>query len=106
MINQEFKITHRTEEFRIGKVSPIELLAFGKSEINEKRDEMAQQIALSEFALEHLEVKVGDKWLPVKMKGREVWWPQGIENDLIALAELDAKFQEIALAPFFQKSSE
>lgn len=103
MTNEEFKIESRSETFRVAKISPVDLMAitslidFEKFETNK---------ALIGFCLENVEVKVGEKWLPVKMKAREVYQPLGIENDFAALNEIFIWMMENVISKTFTKSSE
>lgn len=82
---QEFTIERRKEQFRIGYISPIELLSIG-TQID--FDHLEKTQALMTFVFEHVEVKIMESWSPVKMKGKEVWLPIGIEKDLLALNEI------------------
>ena len=43
---------------------------------------------LYNIILEKLEVNANDKWLPVKQTGREVYFPNGIENDFEVINDL------------------
>ena len=55
-----------------------------------------------DFALEHIEVNVGDnKWIVVKQKDRNVYMPMGIEEDYKALKELIEYFIEEVLSKVF-----
>lgn len=82
---QEFNIERRKEQFRIGYISPIELLSIG-TQIDFDKLEKTQ--TLMAFVFEHVEVKILDTWTALKMKGKEVWMPIGIEKDLMALNEI------------------
>ena len=103
MTEQEFKINSRKESFRVGKISPVDLMAittlidFEKFEANK---------TLITFCLENTEVLVGEKWLPVKVKGREIYQPMGIESDFVALNEIFVWMMENVISKTFTKSSE
>lgn len=104
MTNQEFTIDSRKgTKFRVGKISPVDLMAittmidFEKFETNK---------TLITFCLENAEVLVGEKWLPVKTKGREVYQPLGIEGDFVALNEIFIWMMENVISKTFTKSSE
>ena len=90
-------------QFRVGKISPVDLMAvtqiidFEKFEANK---------TLITFCLENTEVLIGEKWLPVKTKGREIYQPMGIENDFIALNQIYLYIMENVIAKTFTKSSE
>lgn len=90
-------------EFRTKSISPVDLLAITTQTDFEK---FAQTKALYAFALENMEVKIGEKWFPVKLPGREVYMPTDIEENLTALNELIAKFLDEVVAKTFTKSSE
>ena len=100
----EFKIESRPElEFRTARISPVELLAITTQM---DLDKFVQTKALFEFTLEHIEVKVGEKWFPVKIPGQEVYMPTDIEDDLVSLNEILAWFLNEVVAKTFMKSSE
>lgn len=103
MVNQEFRIDSLPDrEFRVGKISPVDLMAitqtidFDKFEANQ---------TLVRFCLESCEAKVGEKWMPVKAKGRDVYQPMGIESDLVALNEIFLWVMENVIAKAFTRSS-
>ena len=100
---QEFKITNDDNLYRIGKITPIELLAsstlIGGENLNMTMD-------LFKFALEHAEVKLGEKWFPVKAKDAEVYSPNGIENNMLALNEIAKYIFKEAIVKSFTKSNE
>ena len=103
MTEQEFTINSRKETFRVAKISPVDLMAittlidFEKFETNK---------TLITFCLENAEVKIGEKWLPVKTKGRELYQPMGIEIDFVALNEIFVWMMENVISKTFTKSSE
>ena len=101
--NQEFKIESRNEQFRVAYVSPVELLAISTQVDLEKYE---QTKVLYNFALEHIEVSMGDKWFPVKTPNKEVYMPMGIDNDFVALNDLCMYFVSEVIYKAFQKSSE
>lgn len=100
---QEFTIESRKEQFRVAQISPIDLLAL---QMQTDLDNFEQSKILFKFALEHIEVKMGETWKPVKTQNREVYMPIGIENDYQALNELCVWFLNNVVAKVFQKSSE
>lgn len=101
--NQEFTIESRKDQFRIGYISPVKLLAITTQVDLEK---FQQTETLYTFALENTEVKMGEKWVPVKTPGQEVYMPFGIDDDLIALNEICMYFLTEVIYKAFQKSSE
>lgn len=103
MNNIEFTISNRNELFRIGKVTPIELLSISAVLDLEKLNQVTEFIT---FALEHTEVKVAEAWLPVKVKGKEIYMPLGIENDILSLNEIVAFVLKEVVEKAFMKSSE
>lgn len=102
MEQKEFTIEQRKETFRVAKLSPTSLLA-----LNMQMDfgDFAKTEATMSFIFEHLEVKVGDGWLPVKEKGRDIYWPKDLGDDFRALGALFAYFVREVLGPLFGKSS-
>lgn len=100
----EFKIAKRPElELRIKKVSPVDLLAISTQMDFNK---FAQTKEMYKFALEQTEVKIGDKWFPVKVEGREVYMPTDLEDDPIALNEIIVYFLDNVVTKVFPESSE
>ena len=91
-------------EFRIKKMNAIEALAL-RTSMNMKTVESTQQFFNE--CLERIEVKATeDKWLPVKQKGRNVFLPDGIENNGQAIQYLVEMFMREFAKPFFEKSDE
>ena len=84
--------------FRIVKLDPVEVLALG---MTSNFEELKQTKVTMGFALEHIEVKVGEKWVLVKQPDRSVYMPMGIEDNLRALQQLIQYFIEDVLAKFF-----
>ena len=105
MIKQtEFKIKSRPElEFRVGKISAIDMLAL---QIQTNFEDMKQTKEVFTFILEHIEVKLLEKWVNVKVQGREIYMPENLEEDLRALQELYTYFLVNILKPLFVKSEE
>ena len=104
MTYEEFKIESLPEyRFRVGKISPVDLMAITATIDFEKFDTNKTLIA---FCLESSEVLMGEKWMPVKVKGRDVFQPMGIESNLVALNEIFLWMMENVIAKTFMKSSE
>ena len=86
------------KSYRTTYVSPVETLALaGQLDF----DDYAKSLKLFTFAFEHLEVKVGDAWIPVKTPGRDLYAP-GI--DVRELDMLARWFIETVLIPAFPGS--
>lgn len=104
MTYEEFTVESWPDKrFRVAKISPIDLMAITQSIDFEKFE--ANQ-TLIRFCLENSEVLVGEKWLPVKAKGRDVYQPMGIENDFLALNQIYLWMMENVIAKVFTRSSE
>ncbi len=101
--NTEFNIEGRNESFRFAYISPVELLALS-TQLDLENFE--KTVVVFKFAVEHIEVLMGDKWVPVKTKNKEVYMPFGIDKDMNALDALCTHFIEEVMGPAFQKSSE
>ena len=104
MTYEQFKIdSYPDQQFRVAKISPVDLMAitqtidFDKFEANR---------TLINFCLENAEVLMGEKWMPVKTKGRDVYQPLGIESNFMALNEIYLWMMENVIAKTFTKSSE
>ena len=104
MTHEEFTIDSRKElTFRVAKISPVDIMAISGM-INFEKFESNQ--TLIRFCLENAEVKMGETWMPVKVKGKEVYQPVGIENDFVALNEIFIWMMTNVITAVFPKSSE
>lgn len=104
MTYEEFKIESLpNNKFRVGKISPVDLMAITQTIDFEKFEANKTLIT---FCLESTEVLMGERWMPVKVKGRDVYQPLGIENNFIALNEIYLWMMENVIAKTFTKSSE
>lgn len=92
----------KEHNYRIKKMNAIELLSI-QSQISFKSAKQSQ--ACYSQILERIEVQCQDKWLPVKEVDKEVYYPAGIENDLVAIQDLIGFFLKW-LKEVFQKSNE
>lgn len=75
----------KDNEYRLKKMNAIELLAL-RSQIDFSNYDTVKN--LYNIILEKLEVNANDKWLPVKQENREVYFPNGIENDFEVINDL------------------
>ena len=90
--------------FKFDKVSPVKLSAIMMSL---DLDNPVKSEALVNLAVENCKVKMDDnKWAPVKMQGREVYMPIGIENDINAFLGITKEFLDEKVTDSFMKSSE
>ena len=102
--HKEFKIdSMKDTQFRVAKVSPVDMLAISY-QVNLENYQMTKMTLL--FALENVEVKQGDTWLPVKVKGREVYQPLGIQNNFVALNEIFMYMLTEVITKLFPSSNE
>ncbi len=103
--HKEFQLKNFDNKFvfRVGKISPVELLAISQT-VNLESFKANKE--LMTFCFENAEVKIGETWVPVKVKGREVYQPMGIEDKLIALNELFVWMLENVIYLAFTSSSE
>lgn len=97
----EFKIKALDADFRVKKMNAIEALAL-KNVLD--FDNYETTVKVFKIILEQLEIKVGDVWLAVKEKDREVYLPAGINENVFAVNELIDKFLTDYLKPLFRKS--
>ena len=101
---KEFTIESKPEmQFRVTRVSPVDLLAITTQMDFEK---FAQTKEMYTFALEHIQVKIGDKWNDVKMKGKDVYMPPELEDNIVALNELIIWFLNNVVMNAFPDSRE
>ena len=99
----EFTIKGYENLFRIKKMNAIEVLAL-RSQIDFENFDKAFEAYMT--ILEKLEVKVADSWVPVKEKGKNVYFPMGIEDNLPAIEELLNYLTYKYYLPLFKKSAE
>lgn len=86
--------------FRIKKMNMIEMLAL-QSQVTFKSVDAT--LALYNELLERMEVQMGEKWLPVKEKGKDIFYPNDIENDFESIQTLVGFFLKY-IKSVFQKS--
>lgn len=104
MNNVEFTVdSYKDTTFRTTKISPVSLLAIS-TQINFDKFEQTEE--LIKFSLEHLEVKIGEQWFPVKVKDKDVYMPTDIESNLLVLNDLVTWFLVNIISRAFQKSNE
>ena len=89
-----------TFRFATETIDPVEMLALSSQNFEDYK----QLKVVYQFALEHAQVKIGEKMIPVK-KGN-VYMPVGIDKNFIALQELCTKFIAGVIGKAFMKSSE
>lgn len=92
----------KSNEFRIRKMNAIEVISFRSLMDFKTLDGVS---SFFKTVLENIEVKIGDEWLPVKEKNREVYYPNGIENDIKAIDKLLNYFQSYLGEVFTQSST-
>lgn len=97
---EEFKIEGKDEIFRIKEMNAIEI--FSIRAVMDYED-IKGAMNTTTMLLERLEVKCGEKWLPVKNGNN--YYPAGIENDYQAIEQLVLKINAY-LKSVFQKSRE
>lgn len=90
-------------EFKIGHLPATELMAL-QTQLD--FDDFNKSNVAFTYMLEHIVVRVGDEWLPVKEKGKEVFYPNGIEDNFRALKQLTRQFMNEVIVPLFPKSDE
>lgn len=89
-------------QFRIKTMNMIEVLAF-RSQLT--FEDVDSTMKLYNQILERIEVQIGDKWLPVKQKLQNIYYPAGIENDFEMIETLVGHFLGY-IKSVFQKSNE
>ena len=96
----EFKIKSLDNDFRIMNMNAIEALAL-RSVLD--FDNFDTTLNMLNIIIEHIEVRLEDKWLPVKEKGKDIFYPNEIENNVFALNELVDVFLNDYFKPLFRK---
>ena len=91
----------KEHEFRLKKMNAIELMAM-QTQMSFKSYEAAEKFYKT--LLEKMEVKINDKWVPVKEEGREIYYPDGIENDVEGIGNILTYCSQY-LKEVFQKSN-
>lgn len=90
-------------KFRNKELSPLKVLAL-QTQIDFSN--MGKVEELFSFILENTEVSVnGYDWIPVKEKGREIYYPSGIEKNLNNLNEIVLAFLNEIIKPLFTESN-
>ena len=99
---KEFKVESSELTFRVGKISPIEILSL-RSVLD--FDDLKKTTNMFNFIIEHIEVNVAGTWCAVKEEGREIYTPIGIEEDLTVLSDISKWFiKEIVMKSFTQSN--
>ena len=99
----EFKLTERPDlQFRTKDVSPVKMLAL-QTILDFNNFEKTE--ALFTFILENVEVRIKDSWMPVKEKGRDLYYPVGIEKDMKTLMALSTYYLNYVVSPLFTQSN-
>lgn len=99
----EKTLEYKDNTYRIRKMNAIEALAL-RSASDMKSVAGAKQFFTD--VLERMEVQANDKWLPVKQEGKNVYLPDGIQDDFDGVQTLVQFFMKEFLTPFFEKSVE
>ena len=100
---ESFKVEGCANEFRIRRIAPTTLLAL---QVTLDLNDLTKTQSLMSFIFENLDVNINGEWINFKEKGREVYYPIGIEKNLNTLTLLATKFLNEYLKPLFMKSSE
>lgn len=98
-INEEFKIKESDYSFRIKRIKPTILLSLPTA----LGEDFEKNAKIYDFILSNIEVKFDNKWYAVK-EG-DTYVPADLENDLILMQKLIAKFMGDYLIPSFHKSA-
>lgn len=91
--------------FRFVKLSPIDILSISNDVIGSKEDDKLYKRFLTN-AIESTQVKVNEKWLPVKEMNSETYYPAIIESKPKALLEITNRFFKTVIEPTFIESNE
>lgn len=78
----EFTVKSSTEQFQIKQMNAIEILAL-RTQFS--YDSVESTTKLFGSILERIEVKCDNAWLPAKTSGRDVYFPDGLQNDVIVV---------------------
>lgn len=99
---KDFIIESKPEiQFRFKDISPIKMLALQTCiDFND----FEKTSKLFSFILENTQSNISGTWTDVKVKDREVYFPQGIEKDISLLMEICTKFLNEVVKPVFTKS--
>lgn len=86
--------------FRFKKMSPIDILACANSMLqSQENDVLFKKYLIT--ALENTEVCAMGKWLPVKEKGSDIYYPSGMEENLSAMFYITNRFFAEVVKPVF-----
>ena len=101
--SSEFTVKSSKHTFRVKDMNAIEILAL---QTNLNNDSTEDSLKSFKTILERIEVKCDNAWVPAKMKDREVYFPDGLEDDIVVINELLSYFIGTYLKSIFQKSNE
>lgn len=100
---QEFTIPGYAYTFRVRKIRPTTLLAVSTQLDFEDYKHLE---TCFDFALENIDVKIGEEWLRVKEPGRDIYMPAEIENDIQFMKKVVTWFITNVIKKVFQNSTE
>lgn len=102
--HKEFTIESlENETFRVADIDPVEMLAI-YPQMDFENFTMTK--VLYTFCLENSEVKVGEKWLPVKVRNKKIYSPIGIEKNIVALQDICNYMISEVIVKVFTNSNE
>ena len=119
-MSEEKTITVNEREFKSGRISPVDMLTMssmcmsvyetddnGQMTMNFSSKKSINAIeSFYEMIFEHMLVKVGEKWLPVKEKDKDIWWPENLQEDYFGMMKLVNWFVAEVIFPVFMRSRE
>lgn len=100
---KSFRIEGYDNDFRIAQMPATEIMAL-RAIVD--FDEFEKTAKLFKYALEHIELRAADEWIPVKEKDEDVYYPKGIDEDVESMDALLQQFMSQVIKPLFPKSSE
>lgn len=98
-----FTVDGYNYQFRLAKMNALDVLAF-RTQVS--FDSLEEARALFAKVLENIEVEVGQDWFPCKEKGREIYYPAELEENVDLMNKLVEYFLNGFLKPVFLKSNE
>lgn len=93
---EQFEVEGYSQKISIPRISGPKVLAMSTVFFKARSDnDIESWDTIYTFCLEHSFIEVGGKLVPIKEKGKEIYWPQNLADDL--------KFQRAVCSIFLSR---
>ena len=100
---------HKTYKIKFNYIKPTMAFSFmeiyHRTEVKPNIETMETLSSLYDFVLENTQIRVNDKWFPVKEKGRDIYYPERLAQEYDSIYTIFDKFLEVVITPFFPEDT-